>query len=128
MVCKAPSGCLPVAANPCCGRALEGLASGAQAIVNYKWSQFALKLLYVQLAMFSVWLLSFTAFTKFFQVPRQATDASYTAAMASSLASHCGSEAPDALCGCSPARDCGHGTARSANRFCSMCSSCQHRV
>ena len=45
------------------------LGAGVQAIVNYKWSQFALKLLYVQLAMFSVWLLSFTVFTKLFQVP-----------------------------------------------------------
>ncbi|KAK9839401.1 hypothetical protein WJX81_000001 [Elliptochloris bilobata] len=38
-----------------------------QAVVDYKWTQFALKLLYVQLAMFAVWLLSFTVFTKLFQ-------------------------------------------------------------
>ena len=40
---------------------------GGQAVVDYKWTQFALKLLYVQLAMFFVWLLSFTVFTKLFQ-------------------------------------------------------------
>ena len=36
------------------------------------------RLLYVQLAMFAVWLLSFTVFTKLFQVkvPGQATEAS----------------------------------------------------
>lgn len=39
-----------------------------QAIVSHKWNQFALKLLYGQLFMFAVWLLSFTIFTKLFQV------------------------------------------------------------
>lgn len=69
---------------------LGELGGGAQAIVSYKWNQFALKLLYVQLAMFAVWLLSFTVFTKLFQVTRQARCASCIAAMASSSEA-CGS-------------------------------------
>ena len=44
------------------------LGGGPQAVVSFKWNQFALKLLYIQLFMFAVWLLSFTVFTKLFQV------------------------------------------------------------